>query len=164
MKKIEIKTVFQEYESIEELSLEDRALVEAAKKAARDAYAPYSGFSVGAAVLLENASIVIGNNQENAAYPSGLCAERVALFAASASHPGVPVKALAITALSENFVVDKPVTPCGACRQVMSEYEQLSGDGIKVILSGKSGKILISENVKTLLPLSFDASIFKKQK
>ncbi|MDD3876949.1 MAG: cytidine deaminase [Bacteroidales bacterium] len=162
MKEIKIIGIIKEYNSIEELSKEDQLLIEASKKAVKNAYAPYSGFNVGAAVLLENGEIVSGNNQENAAYPSGLCAERVAVFAASAKYPDVAMKAIAITAESENFLVDMPVTPCGSCRQVLAEYEHKSGKDIKVILSGKTGKILILKNIKTLLPLIFDSSKLKK--
>jgi len=162
MKEIKINTVVKEYTTADELQADEQMLVGASRKAAKDAYAPYSGFRVGAALLLENGLVVTGNNQENAAYPSGLCAERVAVFAASAQYPDIAVKAIAITAESDLFEVNTPVTPCGACRQVLVEYENKAGKNIKMILTGKAGKILIVENVKSLLPLVFDASILKK--
>jgi cytidine deaminase len=135
-------------------------LIQKARKAAGGAYAPYSKFRVGAAVLLENGEIVIGNNQENAAYPSGLCAERVALFYANASHPGVAVKAIAISAIDENGEVHESVTPCGSCRQVMLESEYKFGKPIKIILDGAK-KILVVEGVESLLPLSFKPDSLK---
>ncbi len=146
---------FQELSSMEELSNDDRRLLEKAKEAANKAYAPYSEFRVGAAVLLENEEIITGNNQENAAYPSGLCAERVAMFYASSQYPGVPFKALAITANSDKVSINHPISPCGSCRQVMVEYEILSKKPMKVILSGQTGPIYIIDRVTDLLPFSF---------
>lgn len=146
---------YKEVSSIDALDSNDRLLLEQAIEATKQAYAPYSEFRVGAALLLENGEIIIGNNQENAAYPSGLCAERVAMFYASAKFPGVPFKALAVTANSDKILIDHPVSPCGACRQVMVEYESLSKNPIKVILSGKTGSIIILDSVKDLLPFSF---------
>lgn len=142
-------------ESVEELSNEDVKLLEEATIAAGNAYAPYSRFRVGAAVLLANGTIVRGNNQENAAYPSGLCAERVALFYASAAWPDVPVLAIAITAISEKSIIDEPIAPCGACRQVMAEYEKKSGNKLRVIMKGQKGPVLIASSMRTLLPFSF---------
>jgi len=114
-----IETVeYFEYKNITELNPEDRILLSHAEQSVETAYAPYSGFSVGSAVFLENNEIVSGSNQENVAYPAGLCAERVALFYASAKYPDVPVKAIAIAARSADFDISKPVTPCGSCRQV----------------------------------------------
>ena len=162
MKKRELKTVFIEYDTIEELSSEDKKLIIMAKKAAETAYAPYSDFYVGATVLLENGVCVKGNNQENVAYPSGLCAERVAVFAASSQYPGVAIKTIAISAKSKKFKVNSPVTPCGACRQVLAEYEHLQKQPIRIILSGEEGKILIIDKVEGLLPLSFKADKLKK--
>ena len=122
MKKRELKTVFIEYDAVEKLPSADKKLIVIAKKAAETAYAPYSEFHVGAAVMLENGVCIKGNNQENVAYPSGLCAERVAVFAASSQYPGVAIKTIAISAKSKKFKVCGPVTPCGACRQVLAEY------------------------------------------
>ena len=119
-----------------ELSKEDRALMLEAIAARKNAYAPYSNFQVGAAVLLENGAIVIGSNQENASYPSGLCAERVAIFQAGALHPGVTVKTVAITATSTHRVVEAPAAPCGNCRQAMLEYETKQKKTHKIIING----------------------------
>jgi len=157
-----LKIVFVEYDAVEKLSSEDKKLVIMAKKAAKTAYAPYSDFHVGAAVLLENGVIVTGNNQENVAYPSGLCAERVAVFAASSQYAGIAIKTIAITAKSTKFIVDSPVTPCGSCRQVLAEYEHLQKKPIRIILSGEKGKVFVIEKVDDLLPLSFKADKLKK--
>ncbi len=158
MKKVELILNVYEYEKIDELQASDRQLVEKAIEASQKAYAPYSQFHVGAAVLLENGIIITGNNQENAAYPSGLCAERVALFAANAQYPDIPVKAIAIVAFNnKNQMTPLPTPPCGACRQVMIETETRFDRPIKVILAGKS-KILIINSVKELLPLSFTSN------
>ncbi len=146
---------YKEVESINDLDNNDKILLNKAIEATKSAYAPYSEFRVGAAVLLENGEIITGNNQENAAYPSGLCAERVAMFYASAKFPGVPFVAIAITANSDKININHPVSPCGACRQVMVEYEVLSKNPIKVILAGKTGPIHIIDSVKDLLPFSF---------
>jgi cytidine deaminase len=156
-----IEAEFLEYSSAEELNSEEKKLLVAARDASENAYAPYSKFHVGAAVLLENNKIVIANNQENAAYPSGLCAERIAIFSAAAQNPGIAIKAVAVIASSVEFTIDNPVTPCGACRQVMAEYETLHNQEIKIIMSGKSGPVLVSESVKNLLPLLFSASNLK---
>lgn len=161
MQKKSLHIDFQIANNINELLTEDQLLLKKAEIAAKSAYAPYSKFHVGAAVLLENGEIIIGNNQENAAYPSSLCAERVALFSASAKYPGVAVKSLAITAESKITIIDTPVTPCGACRQVMIEYEKLAKKSVKVIMRGQLGDILISESVENLIPLSFDGEHLK---
>jgi cytidine deaminase len=150
------------YENSNELQTTDIHLLSEAKKAATNAYAPYSRFKVGAAVLLANGEIVIGNNQENAAYPSGLCAERVALFHASAVYPNVAVLAIAVTAISEKSIIDEPITPCGSCRQVMAEYEKKSKSDMKVIMQGQEGPVLIAPSMRTLLPFSFLDDILLK--
>lgn len=157
MKKITVQFTFLEYSDSKELTNTEQELLEAARKAVGRAYAPYSEFYVGAAVLLENGMIITGNNQENAAYPSGLCAERVTLFAASAQYPDVPFIALAISARSSHFNIINPVGPCGACRQVINEYEDKQQKPIKIILSGEKGKVRVIENIADLLPLKFDA-------
>jgi len=154
-RELEIKTVITEFDGIDELSESDLMLLEAAGKAADSAYAPYSQFNVGAAVLLKNREVVSGNNQENVAYPSGLCAERVALFTVGAQYPNEAVMAIAITAKSENFKIDEPLAPCGACRQVMVEYEKKSGQNIRIILRGQEGKVHIIDSVSDILPFSF---------
>lgn len=162
MKKKEFKTVITEYDSVKELSADDKELLHLAQEASDASYAPYSKFHVGAAIRLANGICIKGSNQENVAYPSGLCAERVAVFAASTQYPGIPFDALAITASAEEFEVDFPVSPCGSCRQVLSEYEHLFGKNIKIILSGQKGKILVIEKVEDLLPLSFKPGNLKK--
>jgi cytidine deaminase len=162
LKKHELKTVFTEYKTVEELPSEDKKLVKLAKEAAKTAYAPYSGFYVGAAVLLENGVYVKGNNQENAAYPSGLCAERVAVFTASSQYQGITIKAIAVTAKSNKYIINSPVTPCGSCRQVLAEYEHLQKSPIRIILSGEKGEALVIDKVEDLLPFSFKADKLKK--
>ncbi len=150
-KKISIE--YDVFEHLEDLSSDDRNLLKAAADAAKSAYAPYSGFHVGAAVLLGNGDIVTGNNQENLAYPSGLCAERVAVFSASASHPNEKMLAIAITAFTDQFVTDKPIPPCGACRQVLMEYEIRDNQPIRCILRGSTGQIFVFHRMADLLPL-----------
>lgn len=137
-----------------ELSEEDRELVEAAKQATNGSYAPYSKFLVGAAARLQDGCIVTGANQENAAYPSGLCAERTALFAAGAQHPDQPVVSLAIAARKGKRFLSQPISPCGACRQVISGVEERYGTPIRILLYGTEG-ILVSDGISPLLPLRF---------
>lgn len=149
---IEIK--YTEVESIEELSNDDAYLVAKAREVANNAWAPYSHFLVGAAVELSNGKVITGNNQENAAYPSGLCAERVALFAANANYPNAPVKTIAISAYNKNGHVPEPVKPCGSCRQAILETEIRFEHPIKLILDGKNC-INIVDGIRNLLPLSF---------
>ena len=152
----EIKIAYQEYGSLEELSPKDRELAQAAIDATSQAYAPYSNFNVGAAVMFEDGEIVKGSNQENAAYPSGICAERTALFYASASRPETPMSALAIAAVQNGGLCKTPVTPCGACRQVMSQYQLKSGIPMTILLVG-ADKIWKFSKVDDLLPLMFDS-------
>ncbi|MBU2997174.1 cytidine deaminase [Cellulophaga baltica] len=137
---------------------EDITLMEQAVGARSNAYAPYSNFQVGAAVLLENGEVIIGNNQENASYPSGLCAERVAIFHAGAKFPGITIKAIAITATSKNFVVDEPAAPCGNCRQAMIEYEQKQKTPVKILMMGEKGNVIKFNSLSDILPLAFDNS------
>jgi len=155
---MEDRKIILDYKSVcvEELQEEDMRLRNAAVEAAKDAYAPYSNFYVGAAVLLEDGTIVIGNNQENVAFPSGLCAERVALFSAGATFPTVPVVALAITAIKDGEI-QQSISPCGACRQVMLETEQRYGRALRVLLCGNDETIIVS-SAKDLLPLCFGKS------
>jgi cytidine deaminase len=160
--KLEIQV--KEYEDQEELNEQDQVLLRYAEEAVKGSYAPYSEFHVGAAVLLENGEIVLGSNQENSAYPSGLCAERTALFYAQSKYPGVAVKAIAITAKAEHFVVKKPITPCGACRQVMAETESRQQDKIKIIMAGERSPVLVTEGIDSLLPLVFQEDSLKKKK
>lgn len=140
---------------LDELTGPDRQLMEVAMAAREAAYAPYSGFRVGAAILLDNGEIVIGNNQENASYPSGLCAERVAVYQAGARFPGVAMRAIAITAASSRIKVDRPAAPCGNCRQAIAEYEQRQADGIRIIMAGDTGEVFICHSIRDLLPFAF---------
>ena len=152
----EIKIAYTEYASIEELQPQDRLLAEAAGEAVALSYAPYLNFNVGAAVQFEDGEIVKGANQENAAYPSGLCAERTALFYASASRPNKAMTAIAIAAGQNGHICESPATPCGACRQVMAQYQTKSGMPMAVLLVGAS-KVWKFEKVDDLLPLIFDS-------
>ena len=142
--------------SLHELSPRERLLCEAAYEATKNAYAPYSQFNVGAAVLLANGQIITGSNQENAAYPSGLCAERVALFYASSHYPGIPVEVLAVTAVTAGKQVER-ISPCGGCRQVMKEMENRYKQPVRLLLCGRE-EILCLESAEDLLPLSFGES------
>ncbi len=164
MNQTERVSKFIEYASLDELPEEDKKLIEQARKSVMSAYSPYSRFSVGAAVLLENGTVMLGNNQENASYPIGLCAERVAVFAAAANYPGVKMKAIAITALSKQFLIDKPITPCGACRQAIAEYEHRYKSSIRLIMVGESGKVLVADSIKQFLPYPFDGDDLKARK
>ncbi len=154
MKSKDISVSVDVYESRIEMPAEFQNLVTAATNAAKSAYAPYSGFRVGAAVLMENGEVITGSNQENAAYPSGLCAERVAVFYAKAKYPDVKIKQLAVVALKGDEVVVSPVAPCGACRQVLNEYEEKQGAPLPVLLVGKDETLKINSSAD-LLPLSF---------
>lgn len=142
------------YASKNELKQEHQNLIDSALNARTRAYTPYSEFNVGAAVLLENGEVIEGNNQENAAYPSGLCAERVALFYANSRYPEVPVKAIAIAAGKKQHITQDPVTPCGSCRQALLESEIRFRQPISIIMYG-TNNILMIENAKSLLPFSF---------
>ena len=151
----EIKTSFEEYGSIEELSAEDRELATEAIHAMQGAYAPYSHFHVGAAVRMSNGQIVRGANQENAAFPSGLCAERTAMFAAGARYPDKDMRSIALAGGVYGRITEQPATPCGACRQVMAQYQTKGGKDMSIILVG-DGKILTFSRVDDILPLIFD--------
>ena len=152
MKRITKDFTFTEY-LVSELSGTDKVLYQKALDASGRAYAPYSRFQVGAAALLENGEVITGCNQENAAYPSGLCAERVALFGAGAAWPDVPVVALAIIACQDGQIKEQ-IAPCGACCQVMLETEQRSGCPMRILLCG-SEYVRVLDSVSTLLPFSF---------
>ena len=151
-RKLEIDYI--EYSSIDELEPQDRELCNAAEKALKGSYAPYSRFNVGAAVRLADGSIVTGANQENSAYPSGLCAERTAMFAAHANHPDVPMVSIAITGAQNGMLNSGITAPCGACRQVMAEYQKISGVKWSVLFYGKD-KILKFSQVEDILPFIF---------
>ncbi len=159
---VEIRINIEEYKSPDELSDEEQQLIESAIQTARDAYAPYSEFHVGASLLLDDGTFVDGNNQENAAYPDGLCAERVAMFAANALHPGSPVKIMAVAAIYQDKLLDQPVYPCGSCRQALLESENRFMQPIRILMYGKAG-IHAANSIKDLLPLSFDSSFLKSK-
>lgn len=144
------------YQSIDELDIHMQALIQATWQASEQAYAPYSKFKVGAAVLLSNGKIITANNQENASYPEGLCAERVALFYASAQYPNKKIIALAVAGNSNQNITDIPITPCGGCRQVLSEYESKQQEIIKIFMTGISGKIMMVDGIDNLLPFRFE--------
>lgn len=154
MEKITINVNVNKYKSKTELKQEDQKILEAALSTVKNAYAPYSEFFVGAAVLLENGEIITGTNQENAAYPSGLCAERVAIFYANSKYPNVAIKTISICAYNNGQYTKIPTTPCGSCRQVMMESEMRFKKPIKVIMYG-TDKILSVDNIKSLLPIAF---------
>ncbi len=156
MKAVKLDINYTEYSSAEEMNPQDRQLVEAAIEAQKGSYAPYSRFNVGAALRLEDGTIVKGANQENAAYPSGLCAERTAMFSASANYPGKAMVSLAIVGGFEGTVSDDPCSPCGACRQVMAEDQTLSGQAMSVILYGTK-KTWKFDKVDDILPFIFDS-------
>lgn len=149
-----ISTKIEVY-SYNELNDTDKNLVERAKKATETSYAPYSKFNVGAAVLLENGEIISGSNQENAAFPSGTCAERTTIFYAGARFPGVRFCKLAIAAFTEGEFIEEPISPCGACRQAILEYEKLGGQPIEILLAGRN-KVYKLQGIRSLLPLSFE--------
>lgn len=153
MKDLTIKAVIKVYQ-FDELCEADKILINKAKEATKSSYSPYSKFAVGAAALLANGTIVTGSNQENAAYPSGLCAERTTLFYANAQYPDQPVMALAVAARTEFDFINNPIPPCGACRQVMIEVRNRFNQSYRVLLYGKEEVYEIKE-VGDLLPLSF---------
>lgn len=155
MKKREITIKYTIYQSIEELENKDKTLLEQAIKAAEGSYAPYSKFNVGAAVRMNNGEVMSAANQENAAYPSGLCAERAAIFYAHSQYPDNYIEAIAIAAKNNGKLTESPTYPCGSCRQVLSESQMRSGKPIKVIL-GSSEEILIINSIDDLLPFAFD--------
>ena len=164
MKVRNINIRLEEYEAEEKLQEPDALLLEKANAFLQNAYAPYSEFKVGAAVLLDSGKVVSGSNQENAAYPSGLCAERVAFFHAKSRYPDSIIKSIAITAQSENFSVDYPITPCGACRQVIAEVESRQNQSIRIIMRGQTGATHIIDGISNLLPFVFKEENLKRSK
>ena len=158
MKKKKIAFDLLIFDTLSDLSQNDQKLLKDAITARSDAYAPYSKFKVGAAVLLENGEVVIGNNQENASYPAGLCAERVAVFQAGARYPGVPITAIAISTLPSMKADAIPAAPCGNCRQSIVEYEQRQQSPISLIMGSEKGPIYKCSSMGDILPLVFDGS------
>lgn len=158
MKPLTITSRLEVYDSLDELAEDVQALMKKAIETRNNAYAPYSSFQVGAALSLENNEVVLGSNQENASYPSGLCAERTAVYAAGAQYPNVSIKTIAISAKSLKHQVVSPVPPCGACRQALVEYEVKQESPIEIFFMGETGKVVKAESIKDLLPLVFDNS------
>lgn len=159
MKKVKIEAELEVYESLSELSREIQELMQSAVEARNTAYSPYSKFNVGAAILLDNDKVVTGSNQENASYPSGLCAERTAIFYAGAKYPKAKMLKMALTASSQNQITDKPIPPCGACRQSIAEYEIKQNQPIEIYFMGAKGKVVKSKSLANLLPLVFESSV-----
>ncbi len=158
MKEIEIKSVLHIYDSFDELPDDIKELMNQSIMIRDKAYAPYSEFLVGAALLLENGEVILGNNQENACYPSGLCAERTAIYYAGANFPGVPILKMALSAKSLKYQLLTPTPPCGACRQAIGEYELNQKIPIEIYFMGETGKVVKSKSLVNLLPLTFDSS------
>jgi cytidine deaminase len=151
----EIKIAFQEYTSVKELDTIHQNLCAEAVKAMKNSHSPYSKFRVGAALRLKSGKIILGSNQENVAYPSGLCAERVALFHWGANHPDDPIISMAVTAHTDEFVLQKPVTSCGSCLQVLAEYEKMQNQPVKVILFVAEGPVWVTNGIESFLPFLF---------
>lgn len=158
MKDVKIESTFTVFESSKELPKEVVSLMKSASEARLKAYAPYSKFLVGAAILLDNGEVVTGNNQENASYPSGLCAERTAIYYAGSQYPNAKIKIMALTAGSQKQPTKTPIPPCGACRQAIAEYEVKQDFPIEIYFMGESGKVVKSDSLANLLPLGFDRS------
>lgn len=155
MKKEELHFKYDVYDSGDELSPDDAALLEAARKVTAKAYAPYSNFLVGAVAKLKNGALISGTNQENASYPVGICAERALLSIAAMEQTNVPIDTIAISYNNINGESNGPISPCGMCRQSLSEYEERTRQPIRLILSGQTGKVFVLESAGHLLPLSF---------
>ena len=158
MKEVKIETTLQVYDNISDVAEDVQSLMSKASEARNNAYAPYSKFSVGAALLLDNGEIVTGSNQENASYPSGLCAERTAIYYAGAKYPKAKFVKMAIIAGSQVHPTLTPIPPCGACRQAIAEYEVKQDIPIELFFMGETGKVVRSNSLANLLPLIFDKS------
>ncbi|KFF06928.1 cytidine deaminase [Flavobacterium reichenbachii] len=156
MKEISITSSFTVYESLAELPTEIQDLMNEAVEVRKKAYAPYSQFRVGAALLLDNGKTILGSNQENAAYPSGLCAERTAIFYAGSAYPDAKILKMAITAASDTNQTTAPIPPCGSCRQSIAEYEIRQETPIEIYFMGEIGEVYKSSSLKNLLPFMFD--------
>ncbi|MGJ8592553.1 MAG: cytidine deaminase [Aquaticitalea sp.] len=159
MKTIKIESNLDVFDNFEELPTDVQTLMNKAKAARLNAYAPYSKFLVGAAILMDNGEIITGSNQENASYPSGLCAERTAIFYAGAQFPSLRIKRMAIIAGSIHNKTTAPIPPCGACRQSIAEYEVKQDAPIEIYFMGETGKVVKSNSLSNLLPLMFDKSV-----
>ena len=159
MKEIKIESTIYVFDSLDELPKEIVLLMNKAIEAREKAYAPYSNFNVGAALLLDNNEIITGSNQENASYPSGLCAERTAIYYANSQYPNNKIVRMAITAGSKKNKTTVPIPPCGACRQAIAEYEVKQESPIEIYFMGEIGKIAKSDSLANLLPFIFDKSV-----
>ena len=153
---------YKSYDSKEELSLLDQKLVNKSEQILESAYSAYSGFSVGAAALLSNGEIMAANNQENIAYPSSMCAERVLFYFCKSNFPELIIEKVDISVKSVEKVIADPISPCGSCRQTMFEYEENQDQKIKIFLKGEIGKILEMNSVEDLLPLAFKTDVLKR--
>ena len=163
MKRQETREIQVEiYDSVSDLPIADQELMERAVSISKQAYAPYSKFYVGAALQLESGQVVTGANQENVAYPSGICAERTAFYYAGTHFPNDRILTVAVTASSNDFKVNYPVSPCGACRQAMFEYEAKQEEPIRVIMMGETGEVRIMKAIADLLPFTFNETALKK--
>jgi len=158
MKEVKIESTFTVFDHIDELPKDAATLMHEAITARKKAYAPYSKFSVGAAILLDNGKTITGNNQENASYPSGLCAERTAIYYTGAQYPDAKILKMAITAGSKTNQTIAPIPPCGACRQAIAEYEVKQDAPMEIYFMGETGKVVKSNSLANLLPLAFDKS------
>ena len=158
MKEIQIETKLSVFESFEELSNSEKEFMNQAIEIRKKAYAPYSKFQVGAAIVLDNGVVLQGSNQENAAYPSGLCAERVVFFYAGANYPNNKITKLFISATPSDRDSENPIPPCGSCRQSIAEYEIKQDLPIEIYFMGETGKVVKSDSLSNLLPLIFDKS------
>ena len=154
----EIKITFEAIANYEALDQTEKKLFNAARKIRDKAYAAYSHFHVGCAILLENGEIITGSNQENAAYPSGLCAERTTIFWTAANFPDMKIKKLFVIGAPKDAVSSTPIPPCGACRQSILEYEAKQKDGIEIYFASLDGEIFKTESIRDLLPFSFDST------
>ncbi len=159
MKEIKIESTLYVFDNVNELPNEALSLMQKAIEARGKAYAPYSKFNVGAALLLDNGQVITGNNQENASYPSGLCAERTAIYYAGSQFPDSKIVRMAISAGSKRNQTTKPIPPCGACRQAIAEYEIKQGSPIEIYFMGETGAVAKSNSLANLLPLVFDKSV-----
>ena len=161
MKREEVRFGYEVFDTTESLQADDAALLQAARKVTAKAYAPYSNFLVGAVAILNNGETISGTNQENASYPVGICAERVLLASAAMLQTDIPIRTMAIAYQNINGESDRPVSPCGMCRQYLAEYETRVKQPIRLILSGMKGKIFVIESAGLLLPLSFGGADLK---
>lgn len=155
MNKLNLTINYESYKGLNDLEDEDKDLCIKAEEALGSSYSPYSGFKVGTAIRLADGRVVLGSNQENVAYPSGLCAERVALFAIGSAYPGAIIESMAITAHTSQFKIEKPITSCGGCLQVMAEFELRQKKEIEVIFYCLNGEILKVKGIRSLLPFVF---------